>query len=122
MTEFTFIKQSADELHVGPAGQSPAPKDVVDRIFAIAKMSATELTELMGTEQGNDLARLPIVEVEGAPPESYLRPWDSIGRASPTALTDNQYDRFLRGEYPTSSIERTDQPIEIYGADLKRES
>jgi hypothetical protein len=99
-----------------------ALKDVVSRVVEIAKMTATDLAMLMGTEQGKDIASLKIVEDDGVTPESYLRSWDSIGRASPIPLTEQQYDRFLLGENPTISVEPKSLEIEIYGADLEREA
>lgn len=85
------------------------------------KLYATDLAVLLGTDQGKDIARLNIVEDVGVTPDRYLRAWDSIGRASPIALTEQQYDRFLQGENPTISIEPKSHEIEIYGADLERE-
>ena len=115
-------KPLSDNLHVGTAERAPALADLVDRIVAIAKMSATDLATLMGTEEGASIARLDIVEAEGVAPESYLRPWNSIGRASPAALTESQYDKFLTGENPLAAVERKSEPLEIYGAHLEREA
>ena len=122
MTDSLSFLLSAAELHIGSSERSPALKDLVDRIVAIARMSATDLNLLMGTEQGADIARLDIVENEGADPENYLRSWDSIGRASPAALSGTQYDVFLRGENPTVVPEQKIEPLELYVPDLKLES
>jgi hypothetical protein len=122
MTEFAFFLRNIDELHVGAEGQSPALKDVVERIVQLAKMSATDLATLMGTEEGHEIAKLPIVELSGnVDPDSYLRSWSSIEPASPGELTETEYDAFLRGDNPRSTAEQTQRRIEIYGADLERE-
>jgi len=123
MTEFAFFLRNIDELHVGAKGQSPALKDVVERIVKLAKMSATDLAKLMGTEEGHEIAQLPIAELSGnVDPESYLRPWASIRGASPGELTDAEYESFLRGENPQAADDETPQRIEIYGADVEREA
>jgi hypothetical protein len=90
MTQFLFTKRSAGELHVGSSERSPAIQDLVDRVVALAHLSATDVSDVMDTEQGTELARLDVVELQGAAPESYLRPWDSIGQASPAPLTDTR--------------------------------
>ena len=121
MTQFLFTKRSAAELHVGSSERSPAIQDLVDRVVALANLSATDVSDLMDTEKGTELARLDVVELEGADPESYLRPWDSIERASPAPLTDPQYDRFLRGEHPVATVELKIEPLELYGANVEAE-
>ena len=40
----------------------------------------------------------------------------------PSALTDQQYDRFLRGEHSTADVEPKVQPPERYGADVESEA
>ena len=70
MTQFLFSKRSAAELHVGSSKRSPAIQDLVDRVVALANLSATDVTDLPDTDKGTDLARLDVVELEGAPPES----------------------------------------------------
>lgn len=109
-------KRSAAELFVGTSERSPAIQDLVDRVVAPAHLSATDVSDVMDTEQGTELARL-----EGSDPVSYLRPWDSIGRASPAPLTDAQYARFLRGEHPVATVEPKIEPIELYGANAESE-
>ena len=122
MTEFSFFLNHPDELHIGAEGQSPALKDVVERIVQMAKLSATDLAKLMGTEEGHGLAQLPIKELaENIDPDRYLRPWASIQGASPGELTDAEYEGFLRGERPHSVTVEAPQRIEIYGADLEQE-
>lgn len=123
MTEFAFFLRNIDELHVSAEGQLPAIKDLVERILQMAKMSATDLAKLMGTEEGHKIAQLPIAELSGnVDPDSYLRPWASIRGASPGELTDAEYESFLRGESPQAAGEKAPQRIEIYGADLEREA
>jgi hypothetical protein len=121
MTQFRFTKRSAAQLHVGSADRAPAIQDLVDRVVALAKLSPSEVTDLMETEHGGEVARLDVVELASAAPESLLRSWDSIGHASPAPLTGAQYDRFLRGEHPVDSVELTVEPLELYGANVEVE-
>jgi hypothetical protein len=101
----------------GPAsGQKPAAGDsvsmqaVLERISKIAALSPTELSAAMSTEQGSEIARF---ESEPVEPEGLLRPWNSIGRASPLALSEPQYERFLAGEHPIAGTSG------LYGGHLK---
>jgi hypothetical protein len=121
MTKFTFHR-ALPELHLqqGPTAEgSPVIADVVDRVVALAKLSATELAALMGSEEGPDFASLEVTELTGVAPERFLRSWDSIGRASPSALNDQQYDAFLRGENPLAETVIEIDTSEIYGEHLK---
>jgi hypothetical protein len=74
MKDIAFFMQATGGLHMRTSDRSPAFKEVVDRIVAIAKMSASELSLLMGTEKGGEIAK---VDFDGENPEKYLRSWDS---------------------------------------------
>jgi hypothetical protein len=121
MTQFLFTKRSAAQLHVGAVDRAPAIQDLVDRVVALAKLSPSEVTDLLETADGAEVTRLDVVELEGAAPESLLRSWDSIGHASPAPLSAVQYDRFLRGKHPVDSVELTVEPLELYGANVEVE-
>lgn len=116
MAEVT-IKRSAADLHVGSADSVPSIGDLVDRIIAISGQTPTELVDTMATESGGTLARLTVVESQRVDPDRFLRSWDSIGRASPAALTGAQYQRFLQGDHPITG-DSTVQPFDLYGADV----
>lgn len=96
-----------------PAAAEAVPilRRLVDQVVAIARLSETDLSVLMGTEQGLQLATVGVTASDIASPERYLRSWDSIAHASPVPLTDEQYRQFLQGKAPTPMIE-------LYGGHL----
>lgn len=116
MAEAT-IKPSAAELHVGLADYVPSIRDLVDRVIAMAGKPPTDMVDTMATESGAALTRLTVVESEGTDPDRFLRSWDIIGRASPAALTEAQYQRFLHGDHP-ETVDSTVNPFGLYGSDV----
>jgi hypothetical protein len=77
--------------------------DLVRAVKYLSTLSPTDAAALMGTEDGPRVAKVELATASGAPAPSGLRSWDSVGRASPKALTDTEYDRFLNGEHPKGS-------------------
>jgi len=65
------------------------------RVWALAQMDPTTVADILGGDEG---IPLPDVSPSNLAPEKLLRPWDSVVRASPEALTDRQYKKFLQGE------------------------
>jgi hypothetical protein len=65
------------------------------RVWALAQMDPTTVADILG---GNEGIALPDVTPSKLAPEQLLRPWDSVVRASPEALTDRQYKKFLQGD------------------------
>lgn len=111
------IKRSAADLHVGSVDSVPSIGDLFGRITAIAAKAPTDLVDSVATESGATLACLTVVESQSVDPDRFLRSWDSIGRASPVALTDSQYQQFLRGDHPVT-VDSTVQHFDLYGADV----
>jgi len=65
------------------------------RVWALAQMDPTTVADILGGDEG---IPLPEVSPSNLAPEKLLRPWESVVRASPEALTDRQYEKFLQGE------------------------
>ena len=65
------------------------------RVWALAQMDPTTVADIMSVNEG---IPLPDVSAPNLAPEQLLRPWDSVVRASPEPLTDQQYKKFLQGE------------------------
>lgn len=97
-------------------GANDAKIDVlVERIIELAQMEPDEVVDLIDSSEAESL--LDIKELNLAEdPNSLLRPWKSIKRASPRPLTDEEYKRFLRGLDP---IEDEPEELEVYGAHVK---
>lgn len=92
-------------------GDQGMPLDeLLRRIQAMARMSPTELAERMDSEEGSQIADFDSEEID---PDSLVRDWDQIGRATPRALEEAQYQAFLQGLHPSEAT------TELYGGDLQ---
>jgi hypothetical protein len=70
------------------------------------------LVDSGGASEFLDIKELELPEDSKA----LLRPWNSIKRASPQPLSDEQYKRFLQGIDPIAE-ERAE--LEVYGAHIE---
>lgn len=80
----------------------------VQHIQLIAKLDPTEIAEMMSSEDGTKL--LGDVEITGGKSGmDLLEDWDEAVKleATPGRLTDEQYERYLRGESPDDEYNRT---------------
>jgi hypothetical protein len=77
-------------------------KQYVDALARLSNMSVDEVSQLMSSAAGRELVGLNREEPTADATALTHRRWESIHRASPIPLTDEQYLLFLQGKDPTA--------------------
>jgi hypothetical protein len=88
---------------------------LVERVIELAQMAPDEIVELVDSGEADKLLDIKELELHDGF-QSLLRPWNSIKRASPRPLSDEEYKRFLQGLDP---VDDKSEELEVYGAHVK---